>query len=359
MLDIRPPQPRKGRGAIGNPDGRFEPYVRVAIDDGWAPADDDLPPLRTTVTTDAARTIITRNDSPDIPFEQSVNPYRGCEHGCIYCYARPSHGYLGLSTGLDFETRLFAKPNAASLLAAALRKPGYRVSPIALGTNTDPYQPIERDMRITRSILEVLAAFEHPVSIVTKSALVLRDLDILAPMAEKRLARVFISVTTLDRDLARKMEPRAATPARRIEAIRTLAAAGVPVGVMVAPIIPVLNDREMESILAAAHAAGATSAAYVLLRLPFEIKDLFAQWLETHVPLKAKHVLSLVRDVRGGRLNDPNFGTRMRGDGPYAELIAERFRLACTRLGLGDRYWHFDTTRFRVPPAPGDQLTLL
>lgn len=359
MLDIRPPQPRKGRGAIGNPDGRFEPHVRVAIDDGWAPADDDLPPLRTTVTTDAARTIITRNDSPDIPFEQSVNPYRGCEHGCIYCYARPSHGYLGLSTGLDFETRLFAKPNAASLLAAALRKPGYRVSPIALGTNTDPYQPIERDMRITRSILEVLAAFEHPVSIVTKSALVLRDLDILAPMAKKRLARVFISVTTLDRDLARKMEPRAATPARRIEAIRTLAAAGVPVGVMVAPIIPVLNDREMESILAAAHAAGATSAAYVLLRLPFEIKDLFAQWLETHVPLKAKHVLSLVRDVRGGRLNDPNFGTRMRGDGPYAELIAERFRLACTRLGLGDRYWHFDTTRFRVPPAPGDQLTLL
>ncbi|HEX6980090.1 MAG TPA: PA0069 family radical SAM protein [Alphaproteobacteria bacterium] len=359
MLDIRPPQPRKGRGAIGNPDGRFEPHVRVAIDDGWAPADDDLPPLRTTVTTDAARTIITRNDSPDVPFEQSVNPYRGCEHGCIYCYARPSHGYLGLSTGLDFETQLFAKPNAASLLAAALRKPGYRVSPIALGTNTDPYQPIERAMRITRSILEVLAAFEHPVSIVTKSALVLRDLDILAPMAEKRLARVFISVTTLDRDLARKMEPRAATPARRIEAIRTLAAAGVPVGVMVAPIIPVLNDREMESILAAAHDAGATSAAYVLLRLPFEIKDLFTEWLETHAPLKAKHVLSLVRDVRGGRLNDPNFGTRMRGDGPYAELIAKRFRLACTRLGLGGRDWSFDTTRFRVPPAPGDQLTLL
>jgi DNA repair photolyase len=364
MVDLLPDRPHKGRGAIGNPTGRFEPTTRVPVDDGWSPIrpdageEDEPPPLRTTVTADVARTIIARNQSPDIPFDQSINPYRGCEHGCIYCYARPTHAYLGLSTGLDFETRLFAKFDAAKLLAAELRKPGYRVSTISLGANTDPYQPVERDLKITRSILEVLAAFQHPVSIVTKSALVLRDLDILAPMAEKRLAKVFISVTTLDRDLARKLEPRASTPPRRLAAIRALVEAGVPVGVMTAPIIPVLTDRELESLLGAAREAGAVSAGYVLMRLPLEIKDLFGQWLEAYAPLKAKHVLAMVRETRDGRLNDAAFGRRLRGTGPYAELIAQRFRLACARLGLNENDRRLDCTRFHVPPAPGDQLRL-
>lgn len=362
MSDTLPPRPRKGRGAVGNPDGRFERHTRVAVDDGWgsqADDDDDLPPLRTTVSVDASRTIIARNESPDVPFSQSINPYRGCEHGCVYCYARPSHGYLGLSAGLDFETRLFAKPDAARLLAAELRKPGYRASAISLGANTDCYQPTEREMKITRSIIATLAEFQHPFTVVTKSALILRDLDLIAPMAEKRLAKVFISVTTLDRDLARKLEPRAATPTRRLETIRALANAGVPTGVMTAPVIPVLTDPELESILAAAAEAGARTAGYVLMRLPFEIKDLFAQWLDTHAPLKSKHVLSLVRDVRGGRLNDPQFGRRMSGSGPYAALIAQRFRLACARLGLNKNQWALDLSRFAVPPALGDQLRLL
>jgi DNA repair photolyase len=362
MSDTLPPRPRKGRGAVGNPDGRFERHTRVAVDDGWntqTGGDDDLPPLRTTVSVDASRTIIARNESPDVPFSQSINPYRGCEHGCVYCYARPSHGYLGLSAGLDFETRLFAKPDAARLLAAELRKPGYRASAISLGANTDCYQPTEREMKITRSIIATLAEFQHPFTVVTKSALILRDLDLIAPMAEKRLAKVFVSVTTLDRDLARKLEPRAATPTRRLETIRALAGAGVPTGVMTAPIIPVLTDPELESILAAAAEAGARTAGYVLMRLPFEIKDLFAQWLDAHAPLKAKHVLSLVRDVRGGRLNDPQFGRRMSGSGPYAALIAQRFRLACARLGLNKNQWALDLSRFTVPPAPGDQLRLL
>jgi DNA repair photolyase len=362
MVDTLPDKARKGRGAVANPDGRFEPQTRVRIDDGWGTLDEETeepPPIQTTVSIDATRTIIARNQSPDIPFSQSINPYRGCEHGCIYCYARPTHAYFGLSTGLDFETKLFAKPDAAKLLAAELRKAGYKPSAIALGTNTDPYQPIEREMKITRSVLETLAAFEHPFSIVTKSALVMRDIDVIAPMAAKRMARVFISVTTLDRDLARKLEPRAATPPRRLEAIKALAEAGVPVGIMTAPIIPALTDWEIERLLEAGREAGAQSAGYTVMRLPFEIKDLFAQWLEAHAPGKAKHVLSLVRQVRDGRLNDPNFGTRMRGTGTYAELIAKRHRLACERLGFNRNDWSLDLTRFRPPPAPGDQLKLL
>lgn len=362
MVDSLPDKARKGRGAIANPDGRFETQTRVRIDDGWGTATaegEEPPPLATTVTIDATRTIITRNQSPDVPFSQSINPYRGCEHGCIYCYARPTHAYFGLSTGLDFETKLFAKPKAAELLAAELRKPGYKVSALALGTNADLYQPVEREMKITRSILETLAAFQHPFSLVTKSALVLRDLDIIAPMAEKRLAKVFISVTTLDRDLARKLEPRAATPPRRVETIRALAGAGVPTGVMVAPIIPTLTDWEIERILAATREAGAATAGYTLMRLPFEIKDLFAQWLDEHAPGKARHVLSMVRQVRDGKLNDAEFGSRMRGTGQYAELIGKRFQMACSRLGFNKRDWSMDLTRFRPPPAPGDQLSLL
>ncbi len=349
---------RRGRGALGNADGRFEPYAHVAIDDGWGSLDAEPAPLKTTVTIDSTRTIICRNDSPDIPFTQSINPYRGCEHGCIYCYARPSHAYLGLSPGLDFETRLYAKPQAARLLEIELRKPGYRPSPIALGANTDPYQPIERKLGITRAILEVLAAYRHPCSIVTKSALVERDLDILAPMAEQRLIQVFVSVTTLNRALARSMEPRAAAPPRRLATIRALAEAGIPVGVLSAPVIPALNDAEIESILEASRAAGARWAGYVLLRLPHELKELFKEWLARHAPLKAAHVMSLIRQARGGRENDPRFGSRMRGQGEFAELIERRFRLACRRLDLNREPPALDTGRFRPPARCGDQLGL-
>ncbi|HEX9465929.1 MAG TPA: PA0069 family radical SAM protein [Alphaproteobacteria bacterium] len=365
MVDPIPAQPRKGRGAIGNPTGRFETATRQAVDDGWQrtagdEGEDDGPPaVQTTVTVDSTRKIIAHNDSPDVPFSQSINPYRGCEHGCIYCFARPSHAYFGLSTGLDFETKIFAKPEAGRLLAAELRKPGYVVSPIAMGTNTDPYQPVEREWKITRGILETLVAFNHPFSIVTKSALVLRDLDLIAPMAQRDLARVFISITTLDRHLANKMEPRASTPSRRLAAIKGLSEAGVPTGVMAAPMIPALTDGEMEAILGAAREMGAVSAGYTLLRLPFEIKDLFTEWLEAHAPLKAKHVLSLIRGARGGKLNDPNWGSRMRGDGPYAELLRKRFRLACARLGFNRNDWHPDMSQFKAPPQAGDQLRLL
>ncbi len=364
MVDILPAQPRKGRGAISNPTGRFETATRQAVDDGWQrvtgdEGEDETPPVKTTVLVDSTRKIIAHNDSPDIAFDQSINPYRGCEHGCIYCFARPSHGYFGLSTGLDFETKIFAKPEAGHLLAAELRKPGYVPSPIAMGTNTDPYQPLEREWKITRGILETLVAYSHPFTIVTKSALVLRDLDLIAPMAKRDLARVFISITTLDRHLANKMEPRASTPTRRLAAIKGLSEAGVKTGVMAAPMIPALNDGEMEAILTAAREMGAVSAGYTLLRLPHEIKDLFSEWLNTHAPLKAKHVLSLIRSVRGGRLNDPNFGSRQRGEGPYAELLKKRFHLACSRLGFNRHDWHPDTSQFRVPPQPGDQLRLL
>ena len=350
---------RKGRGAASNDSGRFEVEKRVAFDDGWGTADEEPMPLRTTLSIDATRTIIARNDSPDIGFDRSINPYRGCEHGCIYCYARPSHAYLGLSPGLDFESRLFYKPQAAKLLAAELRKTGYICRPIALGSNTDPYQPVERKHEITRAILEVLRAFRHPVTIVTKSALVQRDLDILGEMARDRLATVTISVTTLDRRLARVMEPRAATPERRLDTITALAAAGVPAGVLSAPMIPALNDSEMEQILERARAAGATSAGYTLLRLPLELKSLFKEWLEANFPAKAAHVLSLVAQTHGGQLYDSTWFKRKTGTGPYAEVLRLRFERACRKLGFNERTMQaLDTGRFLQPPQKGDQLAL-
>ena len=349
--------PHKGRGAVSNRTPRFESETRHPIDDGWG-GDPDLPPLRTTLTKDTSRTIIAKNDSPDVPFDQSINPYRGCEHGCIYCFARPSHAFLGLSPGLDFETRLFYKPDAAELLESELRHPRYRCQVLALGANTDCYQPVERELLITRRILEILNAYNHPVGIVTKSALVLRDRDILALMAVNGLVQVFVSVTTLDRGLARRLEPRAPTPPKRVETIRGLAEAGIPVGVLVAPVIPALTDSEMERIMETARDAGAQSASYVLLRLPREIKDLFQEWLETHAPQKAARVMNLVRETRGGRDNDPRFGTRMRGTGTYAQLIAERFRLAADRLGLDREHKPLNVTRFQPPARSGDQLSL-
>jgi DNA repair photolyase len=331
----------KGRGATFNPRVRFENTDLDPFDDGWeslAQARDEDAAPRTEVTPDASRSVITRNTSPDIPFDRSINPYRGCEHGCVYCYARPTHAFLGLSPGLDFETKLRAKLDAASLLEREFAKPDYRCQPLALGTNTDPYQPVERRLEITRRILKVLGRCRHPATIVTKSAAVVRDLDLLVPMAQENLIRVAISVTTLDRDLARRLEPRAAAPHRRLDAIRQLSEAGVPTAVMVAPIIPALTDHEIERILGAAATAGAGSAGYVLLRLPHEVKELFEGWLEAHAPARASHVLSLVRQCRGGRLYDPTFGRRMRGEGPYAQLIARRFGAAKRRLGLaGDR----------------------
>jgi DNA repair photolyase len=318
-----------------------------------------LPPLKTEVIADATRTIIARNNSPDISFSQSINPYRGCEHGCIYCFARPTHAYLGLSPGADFETRLFAKPNAAELLAKELSSPNYVPQVLAIGTNTDPYQPIEKRLRIMRAILEVLRDFNHPVAIITKSALVLRDLDILAPMAEQGLAKVALSVTTLDRELARMMEPRAATPPRRLHAIRELHEAGVPVGAMFAPVIPALNDSEMESVLEAVAEAGGRSAGYVLLRLPLEIKDLFREWLEANVPDRAKHVMSLVKQMRGGKDYDAEWHSRMRGRGPYADFLARRFHLAAKRFGLNKPTPPLVLNRFKRPAYLGEQLALL
>jgi DNA repair photolyase len=363
MDKLVPNTPRKGRGAVSNATGRYETEQRHRVDDGWGTAWaaeewETRETLRTTLTKDTTKVIITRNNSPDIGFDRSINPYRGCEHGCVYCFARPTHAFLGLSPGLDFETKLFFKPDAAKLLEAELRQPKYECRPIAMGTNTDPYQPVERRLKITRSILEVLAAHRHPVTIVTKSSLILRDLDILAPMAKEGLAKAAVSVTTLDATLARRMEPRATTPARRIETIRGLAAAGVPTTVMVAPVIPVLTDPEMETILETAANAGAQSAGFVMLRLPLEIKDLFQEWLAVHAPMKAKHVMSLVRDTRGGKDYDSRWFTRQRGEGPYAELIDRRFRLACEKLGLNTERAKLDTTKFRPPPKPGDQLAL-
>ncbi len=352
------PKRLRGRGARSNDAGRYEPHGRVLCDDGWSD-NNDSPPLKTEILRDSSRTIITRNKSPDISFEQSINPYKGCEHGCIYCFARPTHAYLGLSPGVDFESRIFAKPNAAELLRRELSAPGYVPKVIAMGTNTDPYQPIEREMRITRAILEVLSEFGHPVGIVTKSALILRDLDILAPMAEKGLAKVALSVTTLDHKLARTMEPRATTPHRRIETIRALADAGIPAGVMFAPVIPALNDDEMEAVLGMAEEAGARSAGYVLLRLPLEIKDLFREWLEANESGRAKHVMSLIRQMRGGKDYDSHWHSRMKGTGPYAEMIARRFHLAVKRLGLNRQSAPLVLNRFRRPRALGEQLALL
>jgi DNA repair photolyase len=354
------PRRLRGRGALSNAVGRYERETRVLVDDGWSTSpEDELPPVRTEVLRDSARTIITRNQSPDISFDQSINPYKGCEHGCIYCFARPTHAYLGLSPGADFESKIFAKPNAAELLARELSAPGYVPKVIAMGTNTDPYQPIEKRLRITRAVLEVLYDFRHPVGIVTKSPLILRDLDILAPMAELGLAKVALSITTLDRALAREMEPRAGTPPRRLQAIKELRAAGVPAGVMFAPIIPALNDEELESVLEAAVDAGALSAGYVLLRLPLEIKDLFREWLEANAPGRAKHVMSLVRQMRGGKDYDSTWHTRMRGTGPYAEMIARRFHMAVKRLGLNRGASPLTTAKFRKPAQIGDQLALL
>jgi DNA repair photolyase len=349
---------RRGRGAVSNREGRFATQRVVPPEDLGEMFEEEPARLVTTVTPEATRTIITRNDSPDIPFDRSINPYKGCEHGCVYCFARPTHSYLGLSPGLDFESRIFSKPDAARLLRRELRRPGYRCAPIALGSNTDPYQPVERDLRITRDLLAVLAEHRHPATIVTKSEGVLRDLDLLQPMARDRLVSVMLSITTLDRTLARRMEPRAAAPERRLAAIRALREAEVPVGVLASPMIPGLNDAELEAILQAAAAAGARSAGYILLRLPHELQELFSEWLASNYPLKAKHVLSLIRQAHGGRLYDGAFGARMRGDGPHAGILQRRFEVARRRSGLDSAPAPLDTTRFRVPAAPGDQLAL-
>jgi DNA repair photolyase len=350
------PGPRKGRGAVSNPAVRFESTAREAFDDGWGSLADlaDLPPLPTTLLKDSARTAMAWNASPDIGFDRSINPYRGCEHGCIYCYARPTHAYLGHSPGLDFETRLYFKPDLPALLERELRKPGYVARPVALGANTDPYQPVERTLSLTRQVLEVLERFGHPVTIVTKSAGVLRDLDILQRMARRNLVHVCLSVTTLDNGLARSMEPRAAAPARRLAAIQALAQAGIPTAVLAAPMIPGLNDAELERILSACAAAGATRAGYVLLRLPLEIRQMFEDWLRAHLPDRAARVLALVRQTRAGRMNDSGFGTRQTGTGAYADMLADRFRLASSRLGLnrsGVAAQRLDCGQFAVPDA--------
>lgn len=351
-------RPRKGRGALGNPACRFDVIRREVVDDGWSCEEPEPAPLPTTVTVDRTRSILSHNQSPDVPFERSLNPYRGCEHGCVYCFARPTHAYLGWSPGLDFESRLLVKPDAPRLLVETLRQPGYLCQPIAMGTNTDPYQPIERDWRVTRGILEVLADCRHPVSLVTKSALIERDLDLLADLAREDLVHVAISVTTLDRALARRLEPRAAAPQRRLQTIRRLVDAGVPTGVLVAPLIPALTDSEMEPILEACAGAGAHWAGYILLRLPREVRGLFAEWLEAHYPLKVRHVFGILGEMRGGQANDPRFGTRLTGEGVYADLLAQRFTRACKRLGLVGSERPLDTARFRPPGRAGDQLGL-
>jgi len=360
VLDITAdPKRLRGRGAVSNASGRYEKESRVLVDDGWNSEDDEEASLKTEILRDSSRTIITRNNSPDISFSQSINPYKGCEHGCIYCFARPTHAYLGFSPGADFESKIFTKPNAAELLRKELSSPKYVPQVIAIGTNTDPYQPIETKLRIMRSILEVLWEFKHPVGIVTKNAGILRDIDILAPMAEAGLAKVALSVTTLDRKLARVMEPRASTPPKRIAAIKALSSVGIPTAVMFAPVIPALNDEELESVLEAAKDAGARSAGYVLLRLPLEIKDLFREWLEANEPGRAKHVMSLIRSMRGGKDYDAQWNTRMRGTGPYADMIARRFRLAVKRFGLNADHRPLDTRQFKRPVEPGQQLELL
>jgi DNA repair photolyase len=347
----------KGRGATINPEGRFASSTTEDFDDGWER--EELPDsVATEVRAELARSVISHNDSPDIPFEQSINPYRGCEHGCIYCYARPSHAYVDLSPGLDFETKIFYKADAARLLREELSRPGYRCRTIMLGANTDPYQPLEKRLRVTREILEVLLEARHPVAVITKGALVLRDLDLLRELAGQNLAQVTVSVTTLDPELKRTLEPRTASPQARLRVVAELARAGVPVGVFAAPMIPAVNDCELESILEAAAAAGARRVGYVLLRLPYEVKDLFRAWLDAHLPLRAAHVMSLVQQARGGRDNDPAFGTRMRGTGPWAAMLRARFERACARLGLnGERLLGLDASRFR-PPHSGRQLEL-
>ncbi|MFD2173467.1 PA0069 family radical SAM protein [Rhodobacter lacus] len=359
-LDLPPPDPRhrlRGRGAAANPAGRFEPYARLVEPDGWdLPEEEKL--LRTEVSVEHPKTILTRNSSPDLGFDRSVNPYRGCEHGCIYCFARPTHGYLGLSAGLDFETRIVAKPEAPELLARELSKRGYAVAPLAIGTATDPYQPVEAERGIMRGLLEVLSDFNHPLSLTTRGAGVLRDLDLLGSMAKRGLVHLGISLTTLDEDLARKMEPRAPTPQTRLRMIREAARVGVPVRVMAAPIIPGLTDHALEAILTEARRAGAKSAAMIPLRLPHEVAPLFADWLTRHYPLRAEKVLGAIAAFRGGKLNDPRFGTRMEGEGTEAELLARRFEVSCRRLSLAADLPPLDSSRFRVPPRGGEQLEL-
>jgi len=356
-MRVRPDRNR-GRSAGINPSGRFEPTSRHVFDDGWNSLE-ELPPFKTEVQVEKPRTIITRNESPDISFDRSINPYRGCEHGCVYCFARPTHAFMGLSPGLDFESKLFAKPDAARMLERELSKPGYQPRTIAIGTNTDPYQPIEKQYRIMREILEVLEARGHPVGIVTKSALVTRDIDILSRMAERGLAKVALSVTTMDRMLARTMEPRASTPTKRLEAIRQLSDAGIPASVMVAPIIPGLNDPEMERILDSARAAGAREAGYVILRLPLEVAPIFKDWLLRHYPDRYRHVMSLIRSMRDGKDYDSEWGKRMKGAGPYAWQIGRRFEIAAKRLGLNVERRQLRTDQFVAGSGAGEQLMLL
>ena len=352
------PRARKGHGALTNPPPRFDLQQVSAVDDGWY-MEEEPDSIQTTLQPDKARGVITTNDSPDVGFDQSINPYRGCSSGCVYCFARPTHAYLGLSPGLDFETRLFYKADAAKVLEEELARPGYVCKPIQLGINTDAYQPDERRMRVTRSILEVLERTRHPVSLLSKHTLVLRDLDLLISLARDNLVSVSLTVTTLDDDLKRKLEPRAASPAARLRTLAALSAAGVPAGAMVAPVIPAITDHEMERILEACAAAGARWAGYVLLRLPYEVKDLFREWLAAHYPERAAHVMSLIHDMRGGRDNDPRFGSRMRGTGPYALLLRNRFQLACQRLKLNSTArGSLDTTLFRPPGPAGAQLRL-
>jgi DNA repair photolyase len=348
---------RRGRGAKTNISGRYEPLAREAFDDEWRSLE-ELPPIRTEVQVERARKIITRNQSPDISFDRSINPYRGCEHGCAYCFARPTHANMGLSPGLDFESKLFVKPDAARLLEKELAEPGYVPKTIAIGTNTDPYQPIEREWRVMRQILEVLSATNHPVGIVTKSALVTRDIDILSSMAERGLAKVALSLTTLDRKLARAMEPRAATPSKRLETMQKLSEAGIPVTVMTAPIIPAINDMEIERLLEAGYAAGAREAGYVLLRLPLEVAPIFREWLITHYPERYEHVMSVMREMRGGKDYDSKWGVRQRGKGPYAWMIGRRFELAAKRLGLNTERRTLRTDLFDPPVPVGGQLKL-
>ncbi len=356
-MRVRPDRNR-GRSAGINPSGRFEPVSRHVFDDGWNSLE-ELPPFKTEVQVEKPRTIITRNESPDISFDRSINPYRGCEHGCVYCFARPTHAFMGLSPGLDFESKLFAKPDAARMLDKELSKPGYQPRTIAIGTNTDPYQPIEKQYRIMREILEVLEARGHPVGIVTKSALVTRDIDILSRMAERGLAKVALSVTTMDRMLARTMEPRASTPTKRLEAIRQLSDAGIPASVMVAPVIPGLNDPELERILDSARAAGAREAGYVILRLPLEVAPIFKDWLLRHYPDRYRHVMSLIRSMRDGKDYDSEWGKRMKGAGPYAWQIGRRFEIAAKRLGLNAERRQLRTDQFVAGANANEQLMLL
>ena len=349
-------QVHKGRGAALNLEGRFERWQREAFDDGWLSEEPEETKLKSVITEETAKSIISRNESPDIPFRYSVNPYRGCEHGCVYCFARPSHAYLGLSPGLDFETRLFAKVNAPELLRSELSKPGFQTDVISIGINTDAYQPCERKYTLTRQCLEIASEFNQPVGLITKSALIERDLDILQSLNARNLVHVTLSITTMDHHISRYLEPRTAAPARRMQTVKRLAEAGIPVGINIAPVIPFLTDHELESLLEMGRDMGATSAGYILLRLPWELKELFRNWLENHFPLKAAHVMSRVQEMRGGRDNDPNFGSRMVGEGIFARLLAQRFDKVCQRLDLNNagrrQLQRLDTSKFAVPGRP-------